>query len=391
MPSVKSFETDMRRARRKKRAKRNIKNFMFILAVAMVFGLVYLSRDAWLDFFDGILDRHQAAVQNDGMLAGGNYPIDISKKTHTKIGAISKDWTLFADTTFYVYDSSGDVVYSAQTPYSNPIVDEAGKRALVYDQGGYNFTVCGPRDEIYSKRLTNQILLGAVGPDGSVAIVTADEKYVSYLTIYDKSGSEIYHWADGTMITAVSVAENGKGCLVSCSYARSGSFKSVVTQLSFNSTEVAMQTAPLETLGFSVEYCDGGSWLLGRDKLYRLNADGGIESSLEFEYELSDFDLGESMAALVFETADGSGGTVTIVSAQDSESASVPLQDTVNECYVSEKAVYVLTEKSVNAYNAQAGLLATAPLSTAYRSFAHVGNEIFLLGYRSVEKIEFTF
>ena len=118
MPSVKSFETDMRRARRKKRAKRNIKNFMFILAVAMVFGLVYLSRDAWLDFFDGILDRHQAAVQNDGMLAGGNYPIDISKKTHTKIGAISKDWTLFADTTFYVYDSSGDVVYSAQTPYS---------------------------------------------------------------------------------------------------------------------------------------------------------------------------------------------------------------------------------------------------------------------------------
>lgn len=390
MPSVKSFETDMRRARRKKRTKRAAKNISFVLGVIIIFGLVYLSRSAWIDFFDGILDRHQATVQNDGLLAGGNYPIDISKKTHTKIGSISKNWTLFADTTFYVYDSSGDIIYSEQAPYSNPIVCEAGKRALVYDQGGYSFTVCGPRDKIYSKRLSNQILLGTVGSDGNVAIVTADEKYVSYLTIYDKGGSEIYHWADGTMITAVALSSNGKSCLVSCSYARGGSYKSVVTGINFNSTEEYMQTVPLETLGFSVSYCEGGFWLLGRDKLYRLDSDGGILSSLEYEFELSDFDLGEKMAALVFETTEGNSSAVTIVPAQDSASSAASVSGRISECRVSDKAVYILTAAAVNAYDLSGNLLATAPLSTSYRSMAVVGDEIFLLGYHSVEKIDFS-
>lgn len=112
MPSLNSFETDMKKLRRRRRAKRSIKNITFITAVIVIAGLIYISRDAWLDYFDGILERAQQTnqtVQNDGELAGGNYPIDISKKTHTNIGKMSKNWTLFADATFYVYEDDGEV------------------------------------------------------------------------------------------------------------------------------------------------------------------------------------------------------------------------------------------------------------------------------------------
>ena len=180
MSSVNAFETDMKKLRRKRRTKRYVKNIAFIAVILVISGLIYLSRDAWLSYFDGILERAQSnnsAVINNGELAGGNYPIDISKKTNTTIGRIQKNWTLFADTTFYVYTPSGDIVYSEQAPYTNPVVEESDKRTLIYDQGGYSFIVAGPKDKIYSKRLSNQILLGAVGSDGSVAIVTANEKY----------------------------------------------------------------------------------------------------------------------------------------------------------------------------------------------------------------------
>lgn len=393
MPSVKSFETDMKRARMKKRAKRNIKNLSFILAVIIIVGLVYLSRDAWIDFFDGILDRHRGTqtVQNDGELAGGNYPIDISKKTHTQIGKISKYWSLFADTTFYVYDESGDIVYSDQAPYSNPIIKESEKRALIYDQGGYNFTVAGPKNEVYSKRISDQILLGSIGPDGSVAIVTANEKYMSYLTVYDKSGSEIYHWADGTMITAVAISSNGKSCLVSCSYARGGTFRTVVTGLSFNSVEVAMQTVALDTLGLDVSYCDGGFWLLGRDRLYRINPNGGVEMNFGYEYELADYALGEDCAALIFETAEGNEGLATIIPASDEEISTASVSGDVHDCLVSDRAVYILSDEAAEAYAFDGTLLATAPLDAPYRSCVILGGDMYLLGYRSVEKIAFDF
>ncbi len=393
MPSLNSFETDMKRARRKKRAKRNLKNFTFIMAVLIIAGLIYLSRDAWLDYFDGILDRHEAsAVQNDGALAGGNYPIDISKKTHTRIGKISRYWTLFADTTFYVYNSSGDIEYSAQMPYSNPICCEAEKRTLVYDQGGYSFAVAGPNDIIYQKRLSDQILLGTVGPDGSVGIVTANEKYLAYLTVYDKSGSEIYHWADGSMITAVDIEQNGKGCLVSSSYARGGTYKTVVTRLDLSSTENAGETSPIETLGFGLKYLkSGGFWLIGRDRLCRVNQDGGVEMSFGYEYELKDYFASKELAALVFESVGGGGGLVSVISDSASEPVNIRLTENICDIYVSDGTVYILTDSSVAAYNSAGELLATAPLDITYRSFTVNGGEVFLLGYRSVEKIEFDY
>ena len=113
-------------------------------------------------------------------------------------------------------------------------------------------------------------------------------------------------------------------------------------------------------------------------------------SALEFEYELSDYDLGEDVAALVFETADGNGSTVTVVPASDQGSMSNSLSGSVCECLIADGTVYILADDGVNAFDPGGNLLATAPLGTAYRSMAVVGDEIFLLGYRSVEKIEFS-
>ena len=393
MPSVNTFETDMRKLRRKRRAKRNVKNFVFIFAVLIIAGLIYLSREAWIAYFDGILERAQTniTVQNDGALAGGNYPIDISKKTNTSIGKIQRYWTLFADTTFYVYDSSGDIVYSTQASYSNPTVEESDKRTLIYDQGGYNFMVAGPKKQIYTKRITDQILLGAIGSDGSVAIVTRNEKYASYLTVYDKNGSEIYHWADGTMITAVAVNKDGSGCILSSTYARGGAFRSVITELNFKSEEVVMQTSPLETLGFSVGYCDGGMWLVGHDRIIRLAADGSVSLTYEYDYDLLDFALNDGLAALVFEGVGGSGGRMAILQAGSDEIYETAEDTEPNEVAISSSAVYLCFDTRIDAIDKNGNILATAPVDTVYRSFTVLDDEIYLLGYRAVNKIDFSF
>ncbi len=394
MASLNTFETDMRKLRRKRRAKRTFKNVGFIFLLLIIAGLVYLSRDSWLNYFDGILERAQggsSVYQNDGELAGGNYPIDISKKTNTSIGRINRNWTLFADTTFYVYDPSGDIVYSAQAPYSNPIVEYGEKRTLIYDQGGYSFMVAGPRDQIYSKRLTDQILLGSIGPDGSVAIVTSTEKFASYLTVYDKNGSEIYHWADGTLITAIAVNNNGTGCILSSTYARGGTYRSTVTQLSFSSEQVILQTSPLETLGFALGYCDNGFWLIGRDSAYMLNTDGTVAQTYAYNYELTDYSLSDRLAVLVFEGIGENGGLVSVLSADGAEVYEVWEDAAVNDIYTDGRAIYICFDSKIDAIDRTGSLLGTAPVDTVYRSFTVLNDNLYLLGYRTVDKIEFSY
>ncbi len=391
MSSINSFETDMRKLRRKRKAKRTVKNLLFVFAVVLAVGIIYVTQDRWIVYLDGILERAETNTSfGEASIAEGNYPIDISKKTNTAIGTLGNGWTLFADTEFYVYDHSGDISFSVQATYSNPIITSAEKRTLIYDLGGYNFMVCSAKKQVFSKKLTDQILLGAVGADGSVAIVTSTDKYSSYLTVYDRNGSEIFHWADGNMITAISIDDSGKGCLVSSTYALGGEFNSCVTALDFSSTDIKFKTSPVKALTFALGHCkDDGFWLIADDALYRFTEDGTIEFTSEFDFDLVSYSLSDSTCALIFESVGVNHTNVSIYSYNSEDVTDIALEDSVNHIFVNDSTVYYNTDTQLYAISSKGESLATAKLDDIYRSFAVLGDSVYLMGYRNIQRIDF--
>lgn len=391
MSSVNSFETDMKKLRRKRKRKRTIKNLLLVFAVVLVAGIIYVTQDKWIGYLDGILDRSETKEPfGEASLAEGNYPIDISKKTNTEIGTMQNGWTLFADTAFYVYDHAGDISFTVQASYSNPIIASAQKRTLIYDLGGYNFMVCSNKKQVFSKKLTNQILLGAVGEDGSVAIVTSTDKYASYLTIYDRNGSEIFHWADGNMITAVAINKSGSGCIVSSTYAAGGEYNSSVTELDFSSTEVKLTTSPVKALTFALGYCENDQfWLLADDALYRFSGDGEMNFSHEFDFDLVSYSFSDSVCALIFESIGINHTDIAIFSSDSSEITKLTLDDNINHIHVDGSTVYYNTNEALYALSSKGETLATALLDDKYRSFAVLNDSVYLLGYRNIQRIDF--
>lgn len=391
MSSVNSFETDMRKLRRRRKNKRILKNMFLIFAIIVIALLVYVTRSSWISYFDGILERAQfgSNVHIEGEIAHGNYPIDISKKTKTDIGSMSKCWTLFADTTFYVYSDSGDIVYSVQASYSNPIINETAKRTLIYDLGGYNFMVLSNSKQVYSKQLTDQILLGAVGSDGTVAIVTSNDKYTSYLTVYDKNGSEIFHWADSNMITAVDINEKCTGCIVSSSYARGGEYKTVISAIDFSSTELAMKSSPIDALTFGLEYCqDDQFWIIADNALYRMSFDGTIGFKYDYKYDLVSYSANDKIAALVFESVGNEHTAVSLMGYNSNEVCEIIREEKINYILADGSTVYMNTDSALEALNRNGESLLNMELDGVYRQFSVSGNNIYLLGYKYINKIQ---
>lgn len=391
MSSVNSFETDMRKLRRRRKNKRILKNMFLIFAIIVIALLVYVTRSSWISYFDGILERAQfgSNVHIEGEIAHGNYPIDISKKTKTDIGSMSKCWTLFADTTFYVYSDSGDIVYSVQASYSNPIINETAKRTLIYDLGGYNFMVLSNSKQVYSKQLTDQILLGAVGSDGTVAIVTSNDKYTSYLTVYDKNGSEIFHWADSNMITAVDINEKCTGCIVSSSYARGGEYKSVISAIDFSSTELAMKSSPIDALTFGLEYCqDDQFWIIADNALYRMSFDGTVGFKYDYKYDLVSYSANDKIAALVFESVGNEHTSVSLMGYNSDEVCEIIREEKINYILADGSTVYMNTDSALEALNRNGESLLNMELDGVYRQFSVSGNNIYLLGYKYINKIQ---
>ncbi len=388
MADEKSFENDVRKLRKRRKRKRFVKNLLLILAVLVFASGVYFSKGLWLPYFEGILERGFA---DDGDAAAENFPIDISNRTNVRIGGMDNCWVMFSDTSLSVRDNNGRELHSVYLPYSSPVVETSSRRTLVYDMGGYNLCVVSRTGEVFSKRLENQILFAVVGEHGNIAVVTSTDKYASYLTIYDKNGTEIFHWADGNLITAIALDDSGDGCIVSSSYVLGGRFKSVVSELDFSMTEIVGKTIPVNTLCLDIEYTrDNGFWLIGDSALYRYGEDFSLSYTYEYIYDLTKYAVSGDVCGMVFNPAGTNSIYLTLFDAELEQPTEITYNEKIHSIEAYDGKIYFNTSTRLNSVDSLGMLVGTSPLDAEYESFVVNGDKAFLLGYRSINKAELT-
>lgn len=390
MASVNSFETDMKKLRRKRKRKRAAKNTMVIFAVLALVLVIYLTNGYWLPYFEGILDRGISSIENGEIEESENYPIDISKRINVDIHTMNDCWTLYSDTSLQTRGFDGSVINTYYMPYSSPIVEAASKRILVYDMGGYSFSVVGKKSEVFSKKLTNQILFCELGESGNVAVVTSTEKYPSYLTIYDKNGTEIYRWADGNLITSVTLDSSGSGCVVASAYALGGSIKTIVTALDFSKTDIVSKSAPLEAMVLDLEYTKkGGIWVVGDTAVYRLDSSCALDYTFSFNYDLDMFAAEDDIAVLTFDKAGTKDTILVVLDASNSTSSEKTYSEDIKHIDISDGIVYYNTKSSLCTMDKSGNSLGDFDLSAEYVSFAVGSDSILMQGYYSIDKLSF--
>lgn len=384
MASVNSFETDMRKLRRKRKRKRAFKHVISMLVVVAVILTVYLSRGLWLPSLEGILERNYSkgdSVQQE------RFPIDISKKSNVLIDTMGDCWIMYANTSLSVCNSDGDELNNVYLPYTNPVVETTDKRALVYDMGGYNLCVVSRRNTAFSKKLEEQILFAELGPKGNVAVVTSTDKYPAYLTVYDKNGTEVFHWADGNLITSIDLDDSGNKAIVSSIYASGGAFKTIVSVLDISKGRVVSKTSATETLCLELKYTSrDGFWVIGDNALYRFNKDCGIEYSYSYGYDISGYAVSENSCAVMFKAVDTGASYVSMFSALSDDAAETSFSEKISGIRIFNNDIYICSQSRLNAYDTSGRLVATLPLDTEYNSFTVCSDDVFFAGYRSIDK-----
>ncbi len=396
MSSINSYETDIKKLRRSRRSKRFIKRFTMILAVLIVALLIYISHDSWLPYFEEILeDGYESATSSASTTVAtdeegneeSNFPFDVSSRSNVSIGAMRDCWVMFSDTSITTYDASGETIQSVYAPYGTPTVETSSTRTLVYDMGGYSLMVISRRNEIYEKKLDNQILFAEIGEKGNIAVVTSTDKYVSYLTIYDKNGSEIFHWADGNYIMAVALNDSGSGCAVASLYASGGILKTLVYVLDFNSTEIQAKSSAIETMALGIELTDDNEiWLVGSDAVYLLESDCTVGYTYEYTYDISGFSAEDDVCAVSFEKPGSDENVVAVLKAGLDETTEITYNETVKYILVNDGKVYLNTSSQLDCLNSSGELKSETLLSTEYTTFVIYSDNAILQNYRSIAK-----
>ncbi len=248
------FEIARKKRRKKFAAQRQRKFIGAVLALVLLCtGIYFFIRE---DVAGIIGDRIAASSSGAAVM-----PVDISGLTVLDTFTVGEHIGVMTDAVYYLYAENGKQLLSEQHGFANPIVEAAGRRFLIYDQGG-NKLIVRMRDKIlFEKEFEYKIISADISEDGWLSVITSAQRYASQLHVFDEGyEEEIFTWSssDEYIVCASSFAGSKNVAAAALSASESGE---MVTTVHIFTTEAAIELAAKEFKGASalnLEYDSNG-------------------------------------------------------------------------------------------------------------------------------------
>lgn len=294
------FEEARKKRRKKFAAERNRKfiGAVLLLTVLCVGIYYFIEEDV-----AGIIGDRIASSSS----AGEGFPVDISGTNVLQTFKVGENLGVLTDSVYNLYAKNGKRLLSAQHGFANPIVDAAGRRFLIYDQGG-NKLIVRKRDKIlFEKEFEYKIISADISEDGILSVVTSAQRYASQLHVFDSDYSEeVFTWSASSEYIVCASADKSTKTVAAAALSANASGE-IVTTVHIFTTEAAVELAKREFKGASVlslEYdSDGDIKIICDTVAATVSKDGTLLGSTE--YSLSPISCmnicGTDGAVLVFD------------------------------------------------------------------------------------------
>ena len=213
----------------------------------------------------------------------GNTIISMEKANETKFVPY-RDGILCADTNHMSYiDLTGKTVWEQETPIVNPILKAAGGYILLAENGRSKICLYSDRKLVYETDDPDKILTAKLSSNGDVVVVTDKASYKGGISVYNKTGAQIFSWASGsdTVISAdISAASRrvGVALLNTDIYA-----KSVIHLFNVNETDSYAKIDVDNTVVFDVEFTGDTLNATGDNRIIGVSAAGKLLYDNTFE------------------------------------------------------------------------------------------------------------
>lgn len=375
--------------KRQKRRKKLIK-FLIFMIIVIVAGCLYYSRDSWLPKLEGLGEKYQQTIKNDGTLAEGNFPIEVSGGSAYQMDFTDDTIYLLNDAYVYIYNEDGSLIESRQHAYSNAVMQTANGMSLIYESGGYNFKVESNSKTVFSDKMENNIIFGRISSQGYIAIVTTSDKFASILTVYDENGKFVYSRDCIEKIIDVSFTDDSSGCLLSFITVSNGTLINVTQQISFTDQEPIWISEADEIFCMESYPTDsGGAVIIGEDECTYYDNTGQSVNTILYDGTFAGGDVKGNKTAIITNDEQRRKYTLTLINSAKAEPVIINSENVLKSVLIYDECAYIMTSENIMAYDFQGQLRSTVEISDAYNSFRRSDDYIFLLGYDKIDRIDY--
>ena len=387
----------LKKKRQQKKAMRFIKKLVIFIVIAASAVAAILTKDIWYPKLNGILSKVPSAIGGDSDAYDEQFPIEISSNANYHIDEIGNNLAVLNDSHFLIYNSNAKEIYSQQHTMTNPIMETSNEKALLYDLGGNIFALSSKYKNIYTKTTDFAILFAEISNDDYAAVVTKNDKLLSYLMVFDENGTNVINYGSVERIIDVTFTDDSSGCYITTVGSSGGIIVSDILYYEFEHIEYDENNNPvpiwkiedIETLPVSVRLFGTENIIVFGDTMcayYDIN--GTFIKSYDYFYNLSGYDSKDNIAALIFNNNERRSTDIVIINSLTGEIFETTLDYTAKNIQVSDGLIYVHSRDKITAYTSLGEISSEITLDNDYDEFLKINNHVFLLGYDQINKID---
>lgn len=389
--------TDISELRKKRQAKQTknmlIKVFIILLLCGAVLVAVF-TKDMWLPYFKGIMTSIPENISSEGTadLSEGKFPLKVEGGSGFQLMDMDGSLALLDESKFHVYSVDGKVMNERQHTYANPILCVSGAKALIYDEGGREFSLESKYKNIYTKTADDVIYIAELSKSDYAAVVTKSDKYLAMMKIYDPNGEPIFtYFSYDSRIIDVTFNENSSGCVVTVLTAQGGQLISKMKRFDFNDTEPMWESDSVPTLALDVKFTDDGIIMIGDTMTAGFTKDGVLTSKYVYSDPITDYDTSGNISAVITENTDlRRTKLISFMGADCASPVVTVLDEEAKKVYTGSSQVCILNDSGIDILGSDGVLGGKIVLEDDYDDFCKCGKYIFLLGYDSVNRISYS-
>ena len=200
-----------------------------------------------------------------------------------------------------IYSAGGRELFSISHQYGNPILKTSAKYALLYDNGGKQYSLYNSFSKVSEETLDYSIRDAEIADTGEYAIVTTDEGYTSVLRVYDKNGKRYDYNFSSSYISSLAMSKDGTKVAVALLNADSEKYRSEIRvyrvgSSSYQSSDIGFSKTPYK-IGF---FDNGNICAVGSEGINVFNKNLDLEGEYYTESEVYAYSLSENHITIAF-------------------------------------------------------------------------------------------
>ncbi len=342
---------------------------VIVAAVSIIFTVASSFSNVTFSNITGVIESFFLNLKK-----GEGYPYECSAEGAERTDTISSYLALLDDTNVIFLNRTAKEVLRYDSTYTNPEIDIANGRALVYNRGSSAFSVTGQSDLLYETAdtdgvLKDSIITAAIGEKGNLAFGTwSDDGTSKFTALNKKLGKEFYYVFGSDRVLAVALSDNGKYGACAVFGTKDATYYTTVHIFDFN------QENPVQSVKFSgetvvsLEFLKNKTLSVITDKKRReLSVDDkGEENVVDFSSHTLvslDFDKESKRNALCYSKYGSTSNVVCGFYKNGKESCRIEDVENIKDISCNSKLIAVLTESQVLCYNYRGNLKTTIDLT----------------------------